>query len=128
MPTWLTIFLALGGSAFISALVNLIVSFTVNSTHARKKQAEEIDTEVDRKNEVIRKGVQALLRNDLYALFDRCTEKGFATREEKRNFENIYEQYHALGQNGVMDNYRVQFAALPEKVPVRKRQLKEVSK
>ena len=37
MPVWATIVLALGGSAFISALVNLIFNLVVNSTK-RKMQ------------------------------------------------------------------------------------------
>lgn len=58
-------------------------------------------------------GLQALLRSQLYELYDRCREKGCASHEERENFENLYRQYHRLGANGVMDNTRGRFLELP---------------
>lgn len=63
----------------------------------------------------IRLGTQATLRNSLIQDYNRCSAKGYATVEEADNFENLYKNYHALGENGVMDNIRVKFMALPLK-------------
>ena len=60
-------------------------------------------------------GVQALLRYNLLELYDHYTEKGFAPTYARENFENMWRQYHDLGQNGVMDDYYRKFMDLPNK-------------
>lgn len=60
----------------------------------------------------IKLGMQALLRDRLYKIYDKCTAKGYATLYERENFENLYLQYHSLGSNGVMDDIRTKFLAL----------------
>ena len=61
----------------------------------------------------IRLGVQALLRDRLYQLYHFCKKNGSADEYERENFENLYKQYHNLGANGVMDDVRIKFLALP---------------
>ena len=61
----------------------------------------------------VRLGVQALLRAQLIADWNRYSEKGFAPIYARENFENVYQQYHNLGANGVMDDIRTKFLALP---------------
>lgn len=65
----------------------------------------------------MRLGVQALLRAQLIDDWNRYSEKGFAPIYARENFENVYQQYHALGANGVMDDIRAKFLALPDKPP-----------
>lgn len=69
----------------------------------------------DRETTAVKYGIQALLRDRLYALYSVCDEKGSASLAERDNFENMYRQYHSLGANGVMDNIRKKFLALPVK-------------
>lgn len=64
-------------------------------------------------NSAERRGLQALLRSELYQLYDKCTERGCAHHYERENFENLYRQYHGLGANGVMDDVRRKFMELP---------------
>lgn len=61
---------------------------------------------VSTENEAIKHGVQALLRDRLYAIYRECKKQGGASRFDRENFNNIYEQYHRLGANGVMDDIR----------------------
>jgi len=61
----------------------------------------------------VRQGIQALLRSQLYAEYDKYMEKGYAPVQARENFENCYQQYHALGENGVMDDIRNRFLSLP---------------
>mgnify|MGYP006956018573 CR=1 FL=1 len=58
-------------------------------------------------------GVQALLRDRLLWSYNHYNEKGYAPIYAKENFENMYQQYHALGANGVMDEVYEKFKALP---------------
>ena len=61
----------------------------------------------------VRMGVQALLRAQMIDDFNRYSEKGYAPIYARENFENCYQQYHRLGANGVMDDLRSKFMALP---------------
>lgn len=63
----------------------------------------------------IKHGVQALLRDRLIQGYRYFEEKGYADIDDRNNLENVYIQYHALGQNGVMDDLRKKFLALPTK-------------
>lgn len=65
----------------------------------------------------VRLGVQALLRAQLIADWNRYSEKGYAPIYARENFENVYQQYHNLGANGVMDDIRSKFLALPTDKP-----------
>ena len=67
----------------------------------------------------VRKGVQALLRAQLISDWNYYSDKGYAPIYARENFENVYQQYHSLGANGVMDDIRNKFLALPDK-PKRK--------
>lgn len=58
------------------------------------------------------KGTQALLRDRLYHIYYKYKDLGYRSSHSTENFENIYEQYHALGVNGVMDDVRKNFYAL----------------
>ena len=66
-----------------------------------------------RQNRAVKDGLQAILRDRLMHLFRRCQSHGFADSDDRQNFENMYLQYHALGGNGVMDDIRQKFFALP---------------
>lgn len=74
----------------------------------------EVKNAMEEEKKTIRKGLQALLRNDLYTLYYICKNKHCATFTEKINFENMYKQYHLMGQNGVMENIEAKMMALPD--------------
>ena len=63
-------------------------------------------------NPVLRKGEPGV-RQRLLQTFRRCAHRGYAAPDERQNFENMYVQYHSLGGNGVMDDVRRKFFALP---------------
>lgn len=66
-------------------------------------------------NKAIRLGIQALLRAQLITEWNYHSEKGYAPIYARENFENVYQQYHNLGANGVMDDIHTKFFALPDK-------------
>lgn len=67
----------------------------------------------EKRTEALKLGVQALLRDRLYAYYNKYTEYKYAPIYAKENFENIYKQYHNLGNNGVMDDIYRKFMELP---------------
>ena len=58
-------------------------------------------------------GLQALLRSELIAMFNKWSDKGYAPIYARENFENCYQRYHELGANGVMDDIYHKFYNLP---------------
>lgn len=61
----------------------------------------------------IRLGVQALLRAQMISEYNKWSEREYAPIYARENFDNCYQQYHGLGANGVMDDIREKFLALP---------------
>lgn len=69
--------------------------------------------EVRQESKALRVGVQALLRAQMISDYNKWSEKGYAPIYARENFENIWNQYHSLGENGVMDDIHEKFMALP---------------
>ena len=65
----------------------------------------------------VKMGVQALLRAEMIDSYNHYSEKGCAPIYARTSFENVWSCYHNLGANGVMDNLRTQFMALPIELP-----------
>lgn len=61
----------------------------------------------------VRLGVQALLRAQMIADYNKWSERGYAPIYARVNFINCWTQYHSLGANGVMDDLKAKFLALP---------------
>ena len=67
----------------------------------------------------IKLGVQALLRAQMIAEYNKWEDRGYAPIYARQNFENCWEQYHNLGVNGVMDDLHKKFLQLPTEPPDR---------
>lgn len=68
----------------------------------------------------VRLGVQALLRAQMIADYNKWEERGYAPIYARQNFENCWQQYHNLGVNGVMDDLHQKFLQLPTAPPEEK--------
>lgn len=58
-------------------------------------------------------GLQEELKNTLHTRYDECIKAGFADNDMRDRLERMYTVYHTLGPNGVMDDKRAKFFALP---------------
>lgn len=97
MDTYQKIMIVLGSGSGL-ALIKWI--------HSRYKAAKK-------KTEALELGVQALLRDRLYQMYAHYMERGSAPIYARENFENMYQRYHNLGANGVMDDYYKKFMEIP---------------
>lgn len=68
-------------------------------------------------NKAVKEGLQAILRDRLLQSYRYYEAKGYAEPDDRDNFENMYQQYHTLGANGVMDDIRSKFFQLPTHLP-----------
>lgn len=107
--------------------------FEVDKERAERKKdmREAIEEAVEPIKEdlaIIKKGTQAGLRHDLHLIADEWLVKGYCPRNVKVDFESLYNQYHQLGKNGVMDNTYQSILALPESKPKTRGTTKSSSK
>ena len=103
-----------------TALVNRRIKAHERREEVARMEAEEENRLAKERAELLLKqqqavmlGIQALLRDRLRQGYQHYMAKGWANYEDRRDMENLYEQYHVLGQNGAMDDMREAFLALP---------------
>ena len=77
-----------------------------------KKKIKTLECKI-KEQESIKQGLQALLRNELIKEYERWTEKGYCPVYARDNVQNLYKQYHGLGQNGVIDGLIERIMELP---------------
>lgn len=116
----------LGVGTLCSLIVTYVFNSITNGAKARKKKNQELLEALEKRDETMRLGIQALLRDRLLEIYEKCCKQGYAPIPVRENFENIYSRYHDLGANGVMDSVRDKFLALPMNKPEAKRVKKSV--
>lgn len=89
-------------SVVISAVLGFIASKKQVKKEDHKKEVVNQTETILKRLEIAEKGVQAVLRDRLYAEHARLVNKNYATYEEKENFNNMYQNYEALGEDGIM--------------------------
>lgn len=107
-------------STAITMLIGLTVTVIFNGVInlPKKKRAEAVKREGDQ--QLIKKGIQALLKNDLKVRYDFWLDQGYAPEDARDDLEAEYLIYHSLGKNGVMDDRRKRFLVLPTIAPKEK--------
>ena len=68
-----------------------------------------------RQQRAIEEGIKALLWDRLYTLHDEACTKGHMSVDGLKNATNIYNQYHALGGNGVGTDLYERIKKLPRR-------------
>lgn len=58
-------------------------------------------------------GIQAVLRDRLRYLYKEYEKRGWVDLDDREDWVNMYNQYHTLGRNGVMDDVKDKCLALP---------------
>ena len=66
-----------------------------------------------KENKALKKGLQALLRAQMINDYNKWATKGYAPIYARQNFQNCWDNYEALGENGVMNDIKNKFMSLP---------------
>lgn len=61
----------------------------------------------------IKLGVQAILRDRIIQSYNHHMKVGYCAIHDRDNIIHMYQQYHTLGQNGVIDKLVDELMALP---------------
>ena len=97
-------------------LIGLTVTAAFNGVLGISKKKKEDDTKKDDDMRLIKKGIQAILKNDLKVRYEHWIEEGYAPDDARDDLEAEYKIYHSLGKNGVMDGRRAKFLDLPTEI------------
>lgn len=84
------------------------VGFTVITGFLVKRSRQD-----KKEREAMQLGVQALLRNELIESHDKYMKEGCCPIHNRDNIINMYDQYHKLGANGVVDGLMNELLRLP---------------
>ena len=97
----------------LAMLVGLVVTAIFNGAIniPKKKRAEDAQRNED--IILLKKGVQALLKNNLKVRYDYWLYQEYAPEDAREDLEAEYCIYHSLGKNGIMDGRRAKFLDLP---------------
>lgn len=101
-------------STALTMLVGLTVTAIFNGAINLPKKKKVEDAKRDDDWRLLKKGIQALLKNDLKVRYDYWLDEGYAPEDAREDLEAEYRIYHALGKNGVMDDRRNRFLGLPK--------------
>ena len=103
----------------VPALVGIFFAILIKRPlEKRVATAEAAQATQKTQSAAIMLGVQALLRDRLLQAYHFYNRQGWVGYEDRRNIENIYVQYEALGPNSVMDKLHENFTKLPDEPPV----------
>lgn len=69
--------------------------------------------DIRKTNQAQNLGLQSVLKDLLKIRYLEWIEKGYAPMDARDDLERMYQNYHGLGANGVMDALRDQFLSLP---------------
>ena len=100
-------------NCILTVLVTWLVKKATTAFDDVRKRTEESEKRQKEENDALKSAMLAILRDRLLQTYRRCAHRGYAAPDERQNFENMYVQYHSLGGNGVMDDVRRKFFALP---------------
>ena len=90
----------------IPSIILMILTGAIGAVHTKLKEQRK-------ETGALKLGIQALLRAQMVSDYNKWSEKGYAPIYARENFENVWQQYHSLGANGVMDDLHNKFLALP---------------
>lgn len=100
----------------ITVLIGLTITAVFNGLLGISKKKKKAETKKDADLQLIKKGIQAILKNDLKVRYEHWIEQGYAPDDARDDLEAEYRIYHSLGKNGVMDGRRAKFLNLPTEI------------
>lgn len=100
------------GKYWVEEVFGVIVAglgFAVRSLSKKLKKSRQEDT-------ATKEAVLSLLDDRMGQLADHCRRQGYATRDEARRYERMYQAYHNLGGNGAVTNEHNQFMKIEVRI------------
>lgn len=91
----------------VKALLDLLKGYIHDSKAWRQKMDEKVDSIMD--------GTQTTMRGILVHNYEKYTERGWLTPEERASWYDMHDKYSSMGFNGLIDTYRAKLDDLPDR-------------
>ena len=105
---------------------NLVKETIHEEIETLSKEVKQEFTIVKEDTELMKKAMQKDIRRSLRQDGAALVERGWATQQEKTEFDELYWSYHNLGRNGVVDALHDEVMHLPLKKPTARRSSKKI--
>lgn len=89
------------------------------------QQQDRVQEEFKKDIDLLKSGDQAIIKNELKLQYEGWLKKKYAPVDAKDDLERMYNIYHKLGANGVLDHTREQFLNLPNERVIKNRESKK---
>lgn len=116
---WYDLLILIGVPSIITVIFQTILFRIMNKKNSKCQKREDELKKRDIDNVLIKNGIQALLRHELLTDYEEFSHKGYCSTDEKDAFERMYECYHSLGKNGVMDDIHRKVISMPTERPIK---------
>lgn len=87
----------------LAGLVGILLKGYVENRSKYKKALLQIKNLENEENKIMKSGLCCILRNSLIQCHSKYMEDDYVTYVGKECFEKMYQSYHALGGNGMID-------------------------
>lgn len=96
----------------VPSIMTMVV-WSVKQIMNIRKENKQRASETEKKIDMLMSAHQIQLRDNLMSKYKKFMKLGCITAEDMELWESIYQNYHGLGQNGIMDKRREQILELP---------------
>lgn len=100
----------------LSYIIPTFLGSLVGFLSTKLKKNREKEKMIEKKNEAIETGVQALLRNEIIRRYREFESKGEISILDKENLEEMFVQYKNLGGNGTVKKMMDELLSLKTKI------------
>lgn len=91
----------------VKLLLDSLRGYIADSTKWRAKMDKKMDT--------LMGATQTTMRATLIHNFEKYSERGWLTPEERASWYDMHDKYSSMGFNGLIDSYRAKLDSLPDK-------------
>lgn len=100
-------------TAALPIVLTALMGYVVWMLQAQKQEQLRIEEAHRTERDANSKGTMLLLRVQIIEYFDKWSERGYRTKHGTENVKEMYEAYHALGGNGMVEDLMKQINDLP---------------
>lgn len=99
----------------VTGVVGWLVKTLLDTLRGYISDSQAWRQKMDRKVDTIMGATQTTMRATLIHNFEKYSERGWLTPEERASWYDMHDKYSSMGFNGLIDSYRAKLDSLPDK-------------
>ena len=102
-------------TTFVTGLVGWLVKEILDLLRSYIEDSRKWRAKMDGKVDTIMGATQTTMRATLIHNYEKYSERGWLTPEERASWCDMHDKYAAMGFNGLIDTYRMKLNDLPDR-------------